>query len=108
MMKLGLALGGTMITRDNLRFARQVGVTHIVAHLTDYGKDNSRPPDFARGAAGFTGHTEVWSYDDLRDLRKMVNDAGLELEALENFNPYFWYDVLLDGPRKQAQMEMLK
>lgn len=107
-MKLGLALGGTMITRDNLRYARQMGVTHIVLHLTDYGKDSSKLPDYARGAAGFTGSPAVWSYDDLRDLRKMVNDAGLALEALENFNPYFWYDVLLDGPRKQEQMESLK
>ena len=38
-MKLGLALSGRMITRDNLRFARQAGVTHVVLHLTDYGKD---------------------------------------------------------------------
>jgi mannonate dehydratase len=38
----------------------------------------------------------------------MVNDAGLELEALENFNPAFWYDILLDGPRKSEQMENLK
>jgi mannonate dehydratase len=107
-MKLGLALGGTMITRDNLRFAKQAGVTHIVLHLTDYGKDREKLPDRAKGAAGFTGRPEVWTYDFLCEMRGMVNAEGLELEALENFNPYFWHDVLLDGPRKHEQMESLK
>ena len=50
----------------------------------------------------------MWTYDELRDIRAMVNAEGLEVEALENFNPYFWHDVLLDGPRKQAQMDDLK
>ena len=107
-MKLGLALGGTMITRDNLRFARQAGVTHIVLHLTNYGFDRDNLPAAARGAAGFTGAPAVWSYDELRSVRQMVNDEGLVLEALENFNPYFWSDILLDGPRKQEQMEAVK
>jgi len=30
------------------------------------------------------------------------------LEALENFAPAHWYDVLLDGPRRVEQMEHLK
>lgn len=107
-MKLGLALAGTNINRDNLRFARQMGVTHMVFHLTDYGLDKDKLPASAKGAAGFTGNPELWSYDYLRDIRKLVNDEGLELEALENFNPAFWSDILLDGPRKQEQMENLK
>ncbi len=107
-MKLGLALGGSMITRDNLRFARQAGVTHVVLHLTDYGKDADKLPARAKGAAGFTGSPPVWTYEELRDIRAMVNAEGLEVEALENFNPFFWHDVLLDGPRKQEQMEALK
>jgi mannonate dehydratase len=41
-------------------------------------------------------------------LRKEINDAGLELEAIENFDPAHWYDVLLDGPRKRQQLENLK
>lgn len=31
-MKLGLGLYRHMLTEDNLRFARQAGATHIVAH----------------------------------------------------------------------------
>jgi mannonate dehydratase len=95
-MKLGLGLGSKMLTPDNLRFARQAGATHIVAHTPNSEKripgENIAP----------------WSYDELRDLKKMVNEAGLELEAIENFLPVFWSDVLLDGPRKTAQMEDLK
>ena len=30
------------------------------------------------------------------------------IAALENFSPNFWSDILLDGPRKHAQMEGLK
>jgi len=32
-MKLGLGLHRHMLTRENLTFARQVGATHLVAHL---------------------------------------------------------------------------
>jgi mannonate dehydratase len=107
-MKLGYALGGTGITRDNLQFARQAGVTHVVLHLTDYGYKREELPERYKGAAGFTGRPKLWDYEYLTDIKKMVNDEGLIVEALENFNPYFWYDVLLDGPRKQEQMENLK
>ena len=40
-------------------------------------------------------------------LRTSV-EAGLELAAIENFSPKFWYDVLLDGPQRRQQMDGLK
>lgn len=107
-MKLGYALSGTGITRDNLQFARQAGVTHIVLHLTDYGYKRDELPERFKGAFGFTGTPSVWDYEYLSSIKKMVNDEGLILEALENFQPYFWYDILLDGPRKHEQIENLK
>ena len=107
-MKLGYALGGTGITRDNLQFARQAGVTHVVLHLTDYGYRRDELPERFKGAAGFTGTPKLWDYEYLSSVKKLVNDEGLVLEALENFHPYFWYDVLLDGPRRAEQMEALK
>jgi len=107
-MKLGLALVGAAVTRDNLRFARQAGVTHIVVHYTNYEMDRDKLPPRFKGAYGFTGDAQLWTYEELRDLRNMVNAEGLELEALENFNPGFWSDVLLDGPRKREQIENLK
>lgn len=95
-MKLGLGLYTSILNRDNLLFAKQAGATHIVAHT---------PYDDTRKAGDFDA---VWTYEELRDLRKMINAEGLELEAIENFLPVFWSDVLLDGPRKQRQMENLK
>jgi hypothetical protein len=35
-------------------------------------------------------------------LVKKINNAGLELETIENFDPADWYDILLDGPNKKA------
>ncbi|MDQ5852725.1 MAG: mannonate dehydratase [Chloroflexota bacterium] len=111
-MKLGLGLYRHMLTPEHVRFARQAGATHIVAHM---------PGDFARGAQktitsdrermGFglaLGDDPIWTYEGLRDLKAMVNAEGLELAALENFAPAHWSDVLLDGPRRQEQMDGLK
>jgi mannonate dehydratase len=50
----------------------------------------------------------LWTYDELAAIKKEINDAGLELEAIENFDPAHWHDVLLDGPKKLQQLENLK
>jgi len=109
-MKLGLGLYRHMLQPDNFRFAKQAGATHIVAHLVDYFKDSVRIP----GTDGKTNwgisdnRNRLWSYEELHDLKKAINAEGLELAAIENFDPSHWYDVLLDGPRKQEQLENLK
>ena len=107
-MKLGLAFVRSNCTPDNLRFARQCGVTHVVVHYTNYENDKDKLPERFKGAYGYTGSEELWSYEELRALRQMINDEGMELGALENFNPGFWSDVILDGPRKEQQMANLK
>ena len=107
-MKLGLGLYRHMLNRDNYRFAKQAGATHIVAHLADYfrpGNMSTASGDQVWGQATGSAH---WTYDELRALRQDINDEGLELAALENFDPGHWYDVLLDGPRKQEQLENIK
>ena len=109
-MKLGLHLYRHMLTADNFAFAKQAGATHIVAHLTDYFNNND---DLSTASGGdIWGYTDnigkYWTYEELRDLRAAVNAAGLELAALENFDPAFWYDILLDGPRKQEQTAGIK
>ena len=107
-MKLGLGLYRHMLNRDNFRFAKQAGATHIVAHLSDYfgpGKLSTASGDEVFGRAAGSTH---WTYDELRALRQEINEEGLELAALENFDPGHWYDVLLDGPRKQEQLENIK
>jgi mannonate dehydratase len=111
-MKLGIGLYRDLLTPETLRFARQAGATQVVAHL---------PGHFARGggkvitsddAAWGFGVSEaddpVWSAEGLQRLRQLVADEGLELAALENFAPAHWHDVLLDGPRRGAQVARLQ
>jgi mannonate dehydratase len=112
-MKLGLGLYGNMLNRDHYRFARQCGATHIVAHVVghfkradakvlttdgtlDYGFGVSAPDDGA------------WTYEWMRALKADMATEGLTLEAIENFEPAHWHDVLLDGPQRDAQMTRLK
>jgi mannonate dehydratase len=112
-MKLGLGLYRHMLTRENFAFARQAGATHLVVHLVDYfagGRHGVRDdqPTGAEEGWGDAGSKELWSLEELVALRKEVNDAGLALEAIENFDPAHWHDVLLDGPKKREQLEGLK
>ena len=111
-MKLGLGLYRTLLTPENMRFARQVGVTHIVAHIPggfSRGQGKVITSDAARAGFGISdGDDPIWSFEGLRDLKSTINAEGLELEALENFEPAHWYDVLLDGPRRAEQMAHLK
>ena len=51
---------------------------------------------------------QLWTYGELAAIKKEINAAGLELEAIENFDPAHWHDVLLDGPKKLQQLENLK
>lgn len=103
-MKIGLGLYGPILTADNFRFAKQAGATHIVAHTSHY-----LPRDKSGDSWGVTDDSlPYWTTEDLLALKKAVNAEGLELAALENFKPAHWSDVLLDGPRKQEQLENLK
>jgi mannonate dehydratase len=113
-MKLGLGLYRHMLTPEHFRFARQIGATHIVAHLVDYFRGGSHSnhddqptgSDFGWGLAG--DPDRLWSADELIALRKSVEAEGLKLEAIENFDPAHWHDVLLDGPLRDQHIEQVK
>ena len=110
-MKLGLGLYRHMLTTDNFRFAKQAGATHLVAHFVDYFKEGPRIPGASSHGAGWgvsDNRGRLWTVEELRDLRAAINAEGLELAAIENFDPSHWYDILLDGPRKQEQLEDMK
>lgn len=113
-MKLGLGLYRHMLTPDQFRFARQIGATHIVAHLVDYFKSGAHvtrdnQPTGASGGWGLAGDPNVlWSVEELIALRRNVEAEGLKLEAIENFDPAHWHDILLDGPKKRAHLENVK
>lgn len=103
-----------MLTRDNFRFARQAGATHIVAHLVDYFRSGAhaatddQPTGDDRGWGRAGDPDRLWSVAELTGLRKAVEAEGLKLEAIENFDPAHWHDVLLDGPRRGQHVENCK
>ena len=110
-MRLGLGLYRRMLTPENFRFARQAGASAIVAHWVDYFATGPRIP--AAESAGYgwgvtQNQARLWTVEELTDLREAVEAEGLELAALENFDPAHWHDVLIDGPRKREQLEGLK
>lgn len=108
-MKLGLYRG--LLTPDNYQFAKQAGVTHLVVHLVDYfaGAEpalTSGPPTLGWGVT--RNQDKPWTYEELAAIKREIEGNGLTWEAIENFDPSHWSDVLLDGPRKREQMEGLK
>jgi mannonate dehydratase len=113
-MKLGLGLYRHQLDEEHYRFARQCGCTHLVIHLVDYFRSSrsNRPGDQPVGNAdgwGLAGDPDrLWTFEELLTLKNQINAHGLELEAIENFDPAHWGDVLLDGPRKTQQLTNLK
>jgi mannonate dehydratase len=126
-VKLGLGLYRHQLNAEDYRFAKQCGCTHLVIHLVDYFRSSRLRGNEAASAAqarsnqlddqpvgddtgwGMAGDPDrFWTFEELVTIKKEINAAGLELEAIENFDPAHWYDVLLDGPKKLQQLENLK
>ena len=113
-MKLGLGLYRHMLTRENFQFARQAGATHIVAHLVDYFKGgahnprDNQPTGTERGWGLAGDPRQLWTAAELITLRENLETEGLKLEAIENFDPAHWHDILLDGPKKRAHIDNVK
>ncbi|HYE59328.1 MAG TPA: mannonate dehydratase [Rhodothermales bacterium] len=110
-MKLGLGLYRDSLTDDNYRFARQAGVTHLVVHLTSYFAGKSpvlTSGDADRGWGVTRGHGKLWTVDVLAGIKREIEAHGLTWAAVENFDPAHWHDVLLDGSRRDEQVEDVK
>ena len=113
-MKLGLGLYRHMLTRENFSFARQAGATHLVAHLVDYFRGgghaarDDQPTGTDRGWGLAGDPDKLWTLEELTGLRREVEATGLRLEAIENFDPAHWHDILLDGPKRAQHIENVK
>ncbi len=111
MINLGLGLYKSILTDDNFRFAKQAGATHIVVQLVDYVKGGDNPSltqNYLGGWGTTQNENKPWTYDQLKALKQQIESHGLIWEAIENFDPTHWYDVLLDGPKKDEQLEQIK
>jgi mannonate dehydratase len=97
-IKIGIGLYPHLLTPDTFRFVRQAGATHVVAHLPGWARRVGRglPPE------------SMWTFEELASLKEALNREGLHFYAIENFEVEHWSDVLLDGPRRDQQMEGLK
>lgn len=113
-MKLGFGLYRHMLTRENFSFARQAGATHIVVHLVDYfhhGAQNplNNQPTGGQEGWGHAGDPDhLWTVGELLSIKRQIEEAGLVWEAVENFDPAHWHDVLLDGPKRPQHIENVK
>lgn len=109
-MKLGFGLYRGSLTDENLRFARQCGAEGLVVHLVDYFKGQN--PELSSGDQmgwGYAGDPgKLWEVDELLEIKEKIESYGLSWEAIENFDPAHWHDILLDGPQKHEQVDKLK
>jgi mannonate dehydratase len=82
----------------------------MVDYFNKGGQDSKDDQPIGDGSGwGIAGDPDrIWSVEELCTLKSEINDAGLELEAIENFDPAHWYDVLLDGPKKEIQIGQLR
>ena len=113
-MKLGLGLYRHMLTRENFQFARQAGATHLVIHMVDYFKGGANNPRHSQPTGtdqgwGLAGDpNQLWTLEELVAIRKAAEAEGLKIEAIENFDPAHWHDILLCGLKKKEQLENIK
>jgi mannonate dehydratase len=110
-MKLGLGLYKSILNKDNYRFAKQAGATHLVIQLVDYVKGGRNPNltgNYIDGWGLSENQDRPWTYEELSAIKTEIESEGLVWEAIENIDPSHWYDILLDGPNKEKQIENLK
>lgn len=110
-MKLGIGLYRHMLTRENFKFAKQAGCTHLIIHLASYYSKEVgvvTATDDTHNYGKSFAKDPIWDLENMQKLQKMAKEEGLEIFGIENFSPADWYDVLLDGPNKFEQIEYLK
>ena len=76
-----------------LKFAQQYGATDILLNQNN-DKENHLPD-----------YNNRWELKDLVRLRRTVENYGMKLSALENVPTKFYEDVMLNGPKRDEQIE---
>lgn len=113
-MHLGFGLYRHMLDDEHYRFTRQCGASHVVVHLVDYfgsvrdNPKNNQPVGSTAGWGRAGNPNELWSVEQLTAIKQDLAAHDLQLAAIENFDPAHWHDVLLDGPKRDEQIENVK
>lgn len=108
-MKLGIGLYRHQLTEKDFSFAKQAACSHVIIHLANYYKDEIvSATDTQKNYGKAVLDDPIWSLENLLRLQEMAKDHGVEIYGIENFNPGDWYDVLLDGPKRDIQIQHLQ
>ncbi len=113
-MKLGFGLYKHMLNEEHYKFARQCGATHVIIHLVDYfnqgNKDslNNQPVGAGKGWGIAGDPDKLWTVEEMLKIKQDLARHDLVLEGIENFDPAHWYDILLDGPKRDRHIENVK
>lgn len=110
-MKLAFGLYKGQLNDENFKFAKQCGASHVVVQLVDYVQGGSNPTLTLNHLNGWGRSYEkgkLWDYETLKSIKERLKAHQLQWETIENIDPAHWYDILLDGPEKEQQLEALK
>lgn len=108
-MKLGLGLYRHMLNKAYYAFAKQCGCTHLIIHLADYYKNEIVTATDDKNNYGESQKGDaIWELNSLLKIKSEAAEYGLEIYGIENFAPADWYDVLLEGPKREEQITYLK
>lgn len=88
-MRLGLGQFNEL-NEDRLKFIKQLGVNDVVIHTPKLPGDKQ------------------WEYEDLLNLRKQVERAGLRLSAIENVPMHFYNKIMLGLPGREEQINHMQ
>lgn len=110
-MKLGVGLYHHMLKEAEFSFARQCGCTDLIIHLANYYDSNDNivmATDDKHNYGASSAMAPEWQAEHMMKLQNAAHKKGLNIYGIENFSPADWYDILLDGPKKEEQLEYLK
>jgi len=88
-MRLGLGQFNDL-SEERVSYIKQLGVNDVVIHTPRLPGDRQ------------------WEYDDLLNLRKQVENAGLRLGAIENVPTHFYDKIMLGLPGKEEQLSHMQ
>lgn len=110
-MKLGFGLYRHMLDDAHLKFAKQLGATHLIVHMCDYFNEQKK---FSHSAQPIgdekgwgTANGNIWTVEELLEIKEKINSYGLEWYAIENFDPKQWDHVLFGTEKRDEQIKNL-
>ena len=81
---------GIATSRESLRYAQQLGATDIIP-----------------STEGIPSIDGTWALQDLVKLRLRIEEYGMKLSAIENVPISFYDHIMLNGPRRDEQIEKM-